>query len=106
MSCINTSYVASPSVLEEKCSKNEHDAAPLGLSFATSKDHEYGNKETQDLRIPVDPGSSDDLAFANGKADNSDFVDDDELSEEITVVTALSVPFCSFLVCLHLFSYS
>ncbi|KAI4970598.1 hypothetical protein ZWY2020_001512 [Hordeum vulgare] len=69
-----------PSVLEEKCSKNEHDAAPL----------EYGNKGSQNPRIPVDSASSDDLDFANGKAHNSDFVDADEPSEEITVVTALS----------------
>ncbi|KAE8771602.1 protein CROWDED NUCLEI 4-like [Hordeum vulgare] len=69
-----------PSVLEEKCSKNEHDTAPL----------EYGNKGSQNPGIPVDSASSDDLAFANGKAHNSDFVDEDEPSEEITVVTALS----------------
>lgn len=67
-----------PSVLEEKCSKNEHDAIQLGLS-------EYGNKGAQNLRLPVGPASSDDLAFANGKADHSGFVDDDETSEEITV---------------------
>lgn len=104
MSCINTSYVASPSVLEEKCSKNEHDAAPLVVLSGTGKDHEYGNKGPQNLRIPVDSASSDDLAFANGKADNSDFVDEDEPSEEITVVTALCVAFCSFLMRLLFFS--
>ncbi|XP_044977169.1 nuclear matrix constituent protein 1b-like [Hordeum vulgare subsp. vulgare] len=64
-----------PSVLEEKCSKNEYDAAPL----------EYGNKGSQNPGITVDSASSDDLAFANGKAHNSDFVDEDEPSEEITV---------------------
>ncbi|KAE8774219.1 abc transporter a family member 7-like [Hordeum vulgare] len=69
-----------PSVLEEKYSKNEHDAAPL----------EYGNKGSQNPGIPVDSASSDDLAFANGKAHNSDFVDEDEPSKEITVVSALS----------------
>ncbi|KAM3332743.1 hypothetical protein ACQJBY_028102 [Aegilops geniculata] len=74
-----------PSVLEEKCSKNEHDAAPLGVLSGISKDHEYSNKGPQNLRIPVDSASSDDLAFANGKADNSDFADEDEPSEEITV---------------------
>ncbi|VAH64330.1 unnamed protein product [Triticum turgidum subsp. durum] len=74
-----------PSVLEEKCSKNEHDAAPLGVLSGISKDHEYSNKGPQNLRIPVDSASSDDLVFANGKADNSDFADEDEPSEEITV---------------------
>ena len=84
---LTLSYVASPSVLEEKCSKNEHDAAPLGVLSGISKD---GNKGPQNLRIPVDSASSDDLVFANGKVDNSDFADEDEPSEEITVVTALS----------------
>ena len=30
--CVVMSNVSSPSVLEEKCSKNEHDEVPVGLS--------------------------------------------------------------------------
>jgi hypothetical protein len=69
-------YVVSPSVLEEKCSKNVHD----------------------------------DLAFANGKVDDSDFAaSDDEPSEDITVVTVLFVALpllCSFLICLTVLVYT
>ncbi|KAG8055285.1 hypothetical protein GUJ93_ZPchr0001g30319 [Zizania palustris] len=66
-----------PSALEEKCSKNEHDEAPLGLSD-TSKEHEYGDKGPQNFKTY--PASS---------VDGSDSVgDEEEPSEKITVSAA------------------
>ncbi|CAL4961206.1 unnamed protein product [Urochloa decumbens] len=61
----------SPSVLEEKCSKNEHDAVPVGLSG-------------KGLHYPrTGEVVSSDVLFVNGK---SDIPEDDEPSEEISVV--------------------
>ncbi|CAO1946112.1 unnamed protein product [Urochloa humidicola] len=64
----------SPSVLEEKCSKNEHDAVPVGLSG-------------KGLHYPRtgEVASSDDVLFVNGK---SDIPEDEEPSEEISVSAA------------------
>uniref|UniRef100_K3XE58 Protein CROWDED NUCLEI 4-like n=1 Tax=Setaria italica TaxID=4555 RepID=K3XE58_SETIT len=61
-----------PSVLEEKCSKNEHDAVLVGLS-------------RKGLPYPRtgEVASSDDALFVNGKPDTSD-IPDDEPSEEIS----------------------
>ncbi|XP_062222475.1 nuclear matrix constituent protein 1b-like isoform X2 [Phragmites australis] len=72
-----------PSVLEEKCSKNEHDAVPVGLS-GSNKDHELENEGLHNLRAG-DLDSSDDVLFANGKADTSDFPEDGKPSGEILV---------------------
>ncbi|XP_062206985.1 nuclear matrix constituent protein 1b-like [Phragmites australis] len=68
-----------PSVLEEKCSKNEHDAVPVGLS-GSNKDHELENNGLHNLRTG-DLDSSDDVLFENGKIDTSDFPEGDEPSE-------------------------
>ncbi|KAG8078075.1 hypothetical protein GUJ93_ZPchr0007g4479 [Zizania palustris] len=72
-----------PSALEEKCSKNEHDEAPLGLSD-TCKEHEYGNKGPQNFRTPGDPASSDEAATepSNGDGPEENDDSDDEGEEE------------------------
>ncbi|BAC10761.1 putative nuclear matrix constituent protein 1 (NMCP1) [Oryza sativa Japonica Group] len=71
------------SALEEKCSKNEHDEAPLGLSN-TCKEHEYGDKGPENLTKPGEPASSVDVPYVNGIVDNSDSVQE-EPSVEATV---------------------
>uniref|UniRef100_A0A0A9G2R9 Uncharacterized protein n=1 Tax=Arundo donax TaxID=35708 RepID=A0A0A9G2R9_ARUDO len=71
----------SPSVLEEKCSKNEHDTVPVGLS-GSNKDHERENDRLHNLETK-DLGLSDDVLFVIGKAGTSDFAE--EPSEEISV---------------------
>lgn len=65
------------SVLEEKCSKNEHDAVPVGLSVKG-----LHNPQTGEL------ASSDDVIFVNGKSDTSHIPGDDEQSDEISVSAA------------------
>ncbi|KAF8766218.1 hypothetical protein HU200_007724 [Digitaria exilis] len=66
-----------PSVLEEKCSKNEHDAVPAGLS---GKGLHYPRTGELD--------SSDDVLFVNGKSDSSDIPEDDNEPSEISVVVS------------------
>ncbi|XP_066307037.1 nuclear matrix constituent protein 1b-like isoform X1 [Miscanthus floridulus] len=61
----------SPSVLEEKCSKNEHDAVPVGLC-------EKGPHNPQAGEL----ASSDDVLLVNGKSDAS------QHSEDISVSAA------------------
>jgi hypothetical protein len=75
--------ISSPSVIEEKCSKNEHDAVPVGLSG-------------KGLIYPRtgEVASSDDTLIVNGKPDTSNIPEDDEPSEEISVVVSQ----CSFYV--------
>lgn len=73
--CIVVSNASSPSVLEEKCSKNEHDAVPVGLCGK-------GPHNTQAGEL----ASSDDVLLVNGKSDASEVPEDDEHSEDISVV--------------------
>ncbi|CAO2182780.1 unnamed protein product [Urochloa humidicola] len=63
-----------PSVIEEKCSKNEHDAVPVGLSG-------------KGLHYPRtgEVASSDDILFVDGK---SDIPEDDVPSEETSLPAA------------------
>jgi hypothetical protein len=95
-------HISSPSVLEEKFSKNEHDVAPV-LLLGSNKDHERENKGLSNLT--KDLASSDDVFVINGKAytsgfpqqDEPCFPQQDEPSEEISVVTtkcSLPIPCC------------
>jgi hypothetical protein len=89
-------HICSPSVLEEKFSKNEHDAGPVLLP-GSNKDHEQENKGLSNLT--TDLASSDDVFVVNGKADTSGFPQQDEPSEEISVVATkckfpLLIPCC------------
>lgn len=68
---------STPSVLEEKCSKNEHDAVPVGLP---GKRLHY--PRTGEL------GSFDDVLFVNGKSDTSDLPEDNNEPSEISVVVS------------------
>ena len=63
------SNASSPSVLEEKCSKNEHDTVPVGLCGKGPH-----NPQAAEL------ASSDDVLLVNGKSDAS------QHSEDISVV--------------------
>ncbi|TVU34992.1 hypothetical protein EJB05_16854 [Eragrostis curvula] len=74
-----------PSVLEEKFSKNEHDAVPVLLP-GSNKDHEHGNNGLLDL-TKGDLATPDGVYVVNGKADTSGFPEEDEPSEEISVST-------------------
>lgn len=78
--------VCSPSVLEEKVSKNEHDAVPVLLT-GSNKDHEQECSGLLELNLG-DLASLDD-----GKAGTSDFTEEDEPLEETSVVATQ----CSFL---------
>lgn len=69
------SNASSPSFIEEKCSKNEHDAVPVGLCGKGLHNPQAGGL-----------ASSDDVLFVNGKSDASDAPEDDEHSEDISVV--------------------
>jgi hypothetical protein len=76
--------MCSPSILEEKVSKNGHDEVPVLLS-GSNKDHEEENKGLLKLTAG-DLTSSDDVFVVNGKADTSSFPEQDEPTEEISVV--------------------
>jgi hypothetical protein len=79
--------MCSPSVLEEKFSKNEHDEVPVLLP-GSNKDHEEENKGL--LKLTTDLTSSDDVFVVNDKADTSSFPEQDEPTEEISVVATES----------------
>lgn len=91
------SNASSPSVLEEKCSKNEHDAVPVGLSVKA-----LHNPRSGEL------ASLDDTLFVNGKSNASGLPEGDDHSEEISVVSTqcslyifgnIPLPACNICIC-------